>query len=47
MTLTYSFPSNIPVNDELSIAINGQDVTDEYYNNINTFSLSLSLYPPQ
>lgn len=39
MTLTYSFPSNIPVNDELSIAINGQDVTDEYYNNVNTFSL--------
>ena len=39
MTLTYNFPSNIPVNDELSIAINGQDVTDEYYNNVNTFSL--------
>ena len=39
MTLTYSFPSNIPVNDELSIAINGQDVTDEYYNNANTLSL--------
>ena len=39
MTLTYSFPSNIPVNDELSIAINGQDVTDEYYNDVNTFSL--------
>ena len=39
MTLTYNFPSNIPVNDELSIAINGQDVTDEYYNNTNTFSL--------
>lgn len=39
MTLTYNFPSNIPVNDELLIAINGQDVTDEYYNNTNTFSL--------
>ena len=39
MTLTYNFPSNIPVNDELSIAINGQDVTDEYYNNVNTFSI--------
>lgn len=39
MTLIYSFPSNIPVNDELLIAINGQDVTDEYYNNVNTFSL--------
>lgn len=39
MTLIYNFPSNIPVNDELSIAINGQDVTDEYYNNTNTFSL--------
>lgn len=39
MTLTYNFPSNIPVNDELLIAINGQDVTDEYYNNVNTFSL--------
>ena len=39
MTLTYNFPSNIPVNDELLIAINGQDVTDEYYNNANTLSL--------
>ena len=39
MTLTYNFPSNIPVNDELSIAINAQAVTDEYYNNANTLSL--------